>query len=130
GSYRAARSCPPEGKCDHSRARCGRIDRRNGEPPCARRCRRTDARKICPAIAQRYPLARYLQPSLRRPRPQAARRLRRPLDGRREGRDRGEPLSRAVLDVDQGKFAPKAGRQPYKAASNLSGEWIVVDPLI
>ena len=27
-------------------ARVGRIDRRIGEPPCARRCRRTDARNL------------------------------------------------------------------------------------
>src|SRR6516165_6699994 len=29
-------------------ARVGRIDRRIGEPPCARRCRRTEARKTAP----------------------------------------------------------------------------------
>jgi hypothetical protein len=32
-------------------ARFGRIDRRSGEPPCALRCRRTDARKINPLTA-------------------------------------------------------------------------------
>ena len=33
-------------KVDKSVARFGRIDRSIGEPPCARRCRRTDARNV------------------------------------------------------------------------------------